>query len=281
MGERATMLYELPSALIMIVLLIFMLAASEVGRRFGARQAADQKAGHKERTNATLASILATVALLLGFTFTMSVQRFDARSEAAIQEANAIGTAALRSQLLSAAEQSDAQEGLARYIAHRIESVEIDMSHPNARRESDREAKRLQGEIWSIAVAAAEKDANPTRSGLFISALNEMIDTYAARQMKKGREKSGGQSLWWPVVARNKKSITLNLRTPEGQQIVRDLIKDPDTLPAMSAAKGIENPRMKRHFEYLNLEVSPSGSRPGSSSSGKSTNRLTSWALPA
>ena len=177
------MLYELPSALIMIVLLIFMLAASEVGRRFGARQAADQKAGHKERTNATLASILATVALLLGFTFTMSVQRFDARSEAAIQEANAIGTAALRSQLLSAAEQSDAQEGLARYIAHRIESVEIDMSHPNARRESDREAKRLQGEIWSIAVAAAEKDANPTRSGLFISALNEMIDTYAARQM--------------------------------------------------------------------------------------------------
>ncbi|MEM9104300.1 MAG: CoA transferase [Pseudomonadota bacterium] len=45
-----------------------------------------------------------------------------------------------------------------------------------------------------------------------------------------GREKPHGKSLWWPVVARNKKSITLNLRTPEGQQIVRDLIKDTDIL---------------------------------------------------
>lgn len=45
-----------------------------------------------------------------------------------------------------------------------------------------------------------------------------------------GREKPHGKSLWWPVVARNKKSITLNLRTPEGQQIVRDLIKTTDIL---------------------------------------------------
>ena len=45
-----------------------------------------------------------------------------------------------------------------------------------------------------------------------------------------GREKPHGKSLWWPVVARNKKSITLNLRTPEGQEIVRDLIKSTDIL---------------------------------------------------
>ncbi|MCY4304867.1 MAG: CoA transferase [Aestuariivita sp.] len=45
-----------------------------------------------------------------------------------------------------------------------------------------------------------------------------------------GREKPHGKSLWWPVVARNKKSITLNLRTEEGQKIVRDLIKDADIL---------------------------------------------------
>ncbi len=45
-----------------------------------------------------------------------------------------------------------------------------------------------------------------------------------------GREKPHGKSLWWPVVARNKKSVTLNLRTEEGQQIVRDLVKDADIL---------------------------------------------------
>jgi len=45
-----------------------------------------------------------------------------------------------------------------------------------------------------------------------------------------GREKPHGKSLWWPVVARNKKSITLNLRTPEGQELVRELVKDADIL---------------------------------------------------
>ena len=45
-----------------------------------------------------------------------------------------------------------------------------------------------------------------------------------------GREKPHGKSLWWPVVARNKKSITLNLRLEEGQEIIRNLIKSTDIL---------------------------------------------------
>ncbi len=45
-----------------------------------------------------------------------------------------------------------------------------------------------------------------------------------------GREKPYGKSLWWPVVARNKKSLTINLRTPEGQKIVHELVKSCDIL---------------------------------------------------
>ena len=45
-----------------------------------------------------------------------------------------------------------------------------------------------------------------------------------------GREKPHGKSLWWPVVARNKKSVTLNVREPEGQAIVRDLVGRSDIL---------------------------------------------------
>ncbi|GIF26142.1 formyl-CoA transferase [Actinoplanes tereljensis] len=45
-----------------------------------------------------------------------------------------------------------------------------------------------------------------------------------------GREKPHGQSLWWPVVARNKKSVTCNLRTPEGQDLVRRLVAESDVL---------------------------------------------------
>ena len=45
-----------------------------------------------------------------------------------------------------------------------------------------------------------------------------------------GREKPHGKSLWWPVVARNKKSITVNLRVEEGQEIIKDIIKSTDIL---------------------------------------------------
>ncbi len=45
-----------------------------------------------------------------------------------------------------------------------------------------------------------------------------------------GREKPYGKSLWWPVVARNKKSVTCNLRTDDGQNLVRELVKRSDVL---------------------------------------------------
>lgn len=45
-----------------------------------------------------------------------------------------------------------------------------------------------------------------------------------------GREKPYGVSLWWPVVARNKKSITANLRLKEGQDLIRSLVPKADIL---------------------------------------------------
>jgi formyl-CoA transferase len=38
------------------------------------------------------------------------------------------------------------------------------------------------------------------------------------------------QPLWWPIVARNKRCITANLRDPRGQQLVRDLVGGADAL---------------------------------------------------
>lgn len=45
-----------------------------------------------------------------------------------------------------------------------------------------------------------------------------------------GREKPHGKSLWWPVVARGKKSVTCNLRTPEGQDLARQIIAKADVV---------------------------------------------------
>ncbi|MHA7869213.1 MAG: CaiB/BaiF CoA transferase family protein [Salipiger thiooxidans] len=43
-----------------------------------------------------------------------------------------------------------------------------------------------------------------------------------------GQEKPYGKSLWWPVVGRNKKSLTINLRTAEGQALIHELVRDTD-----------------------------------------------------
>jgi len=45
-----------------------------------------------------------------------------------------------------------------------------------------------------------------------------------------GREKAGGKSLWWPVVGRNKKAITLDLRQSEGQEVLKELVAKADFL---------------------------------------------------
>ncbi len=45
-----------------------------------------------------------------------------------------------------------------------------------------------------------------------------------------GREKPHGKSLWWPVVARNKMSVTCNLRDPQGQSLARKLLEHADVV---------------------------------------------------
>ena len=45
-----------------------------------------------------------------------------------------------------------------------------------------------------------------------------------------GQEKANGRSLWWPIVARNKKSVTINCRVEEGQALVRSLVEKSDIL---------------------------------------------------
>ena len=45
-----------------------------------------------------------------------------------------------------------------------------------------------------------------------------------------GVAKRDGKSLWWPVIARNKQSVTLDLRKPEGRALARRLIAEADVL---------------------------------------------------
>ncbi|MER7282861.1 CoA transferase [Dactylosporangium sp. NPDC000244] len=67
--------------------------------------------------------------------------------------------------------------------------------------------------------------------GDFGAEVIKIEDPRAGDPMRQwGREKPHGMSLWWPIVARNKKSVTVNLRSAEGQDLVRRLLAEADVL---------------------------------------------------
>src|SRR3982074_176425 len=67
--------------------------------------------------------------------------------------------------------------------------------------------------------------------GDFGAEVIKLEDPGAGDPMRQwGRSLPKGLSPWWPVIGRNKKSVTLNLRAPEGQALARKLIVGADVL---------------------------------------------------
>src|SRR3974390_1430278 len=96
---------------------IVILSATEIGRRIGVRRAASG-GDHI----ATLESaILSLLALMIGFTFAMALSRFEGRRDAVLNEANAIGTTALRARLLPQPERKEVLKLLKEYVKVRLE----------------------------------------------------------------------------------------------------------------------------------------------------------------
>jgi hypothetical protein len=175
------LLYEQNRILIAVVLYALVLIANEVGFRLGRRLGKTDDQGGKSQTNAIQAGMLGLLALLLGFTFSMALQRFDNRSQALVDEANAIGTAYLRLQLLDQPEQAEAKQLMDEYVALRIRGGKMDLTQAEGRCEMKEVAAALQGRLWGVAIAASEAKPSPATTGLFAQSLNELIDSYGRR----------------------------------------------------------------------------------------------------
>lgn len=91
-------MYSQSTVLIIALLAVSSLASIEAGYRIGRRHRASAKAPPESQVSDIQAALLGIFALLLGFTFSLSLQRYDSRSEAVVDEANAIGAAYLRTQ---------------------------------------------------------------------------------------------------------------------------------------------------------------------------------------
>ncbi len=175
------LLYDHSSLSITLGLFVLIAVFNECGFRIGrfVQNRTDDEI--KSLTGAIQASILGMLALLLGFTFSMSMQRYDNRSQALIAEANAIGTVILRVELLPERYRSEANRLLQQYVEQRVAVGKIDLTRRAERRDYNLRIAQLQSRLWALAVASAQDDPRPVTSGAFINALNEMIDSQGRR----------------------------------------------------------------------------------------------------
>ena len=161
---------------IFAVSLVLILAASEIGRWLGARAAREGA----DSVSTLEGAILGLLALMIGFTFSMALSRFEARRDAVLVEANAIGTTALRARLLPAPHNTEAMKLLREYVQIRLD---IPRQPPSAQAFTAMltRSSAIQEALWQQAKAVAAKDNAMVPTGVFIQALNEMIDNQEKR----------------------------------------------------------------------------------------------------
>lgn len=174
-------MYNINSILIAAILFVLIVIANEIGLQIGEYYENKSDDDVKSQTTAIQGGIIGILALILGFTFSMSVQRFDNRAASEIAEANAIGTTVLRTNLLPVPLNTQADEFLTKYISLRLEVNDTDLTQTEIRKEYQKKSARLQEKIWNIGVEASKTDPNPVTAGLFISSVNDMIDAQGKR----------------------------------------------------------------------------------------------------
>jgi hypothetical protein len=170
--------YGMPEWLVALLFFGLMVVECEIGYRIGLRSTVGEKTKSLVPTITT--SILALLGLLLGFTISMSVSRYDARRRLVLEEANAIRVAYLRIQAVPTGEGVEIEELLRQYASNRLR-VSQSASDIQKLQQGKEEDARLQHELWSRAAALARKDPQSVPVGLLMESLNSVFDLENSR----------------------------------------------------------------------------------------------------
>lgn len=158
----------------MIVLAIAAIIAicGELGYRIGAGTKANL---HESPYGVLQAAIFGLLALLIAFSFSLGLARYDARREAIVSEAGAIRVTIRRSELLDQKQAALMRGYLSQYVNARIAFADAETDY---RIQSDalRRSEMLQGRMWNIAIDQANSYKKPIVLRLFVEALDSMFE---------------------------------------------------------------------------------------------------------
>jgi hypothetical protein len=169
---------ENPFAIFVLVVLV-QCGAALIGDRLR-RRVRPLKKDEQNDLDTVLAATLTLLALIIGFSFSMAVSRYDQRKNYEEAEANAIGTEYMRADLLPTEDAEKIRQLLRSYLNQRIAFYG---GGEHANREASAEAAKARDELWSRVVHAASVQPRPVLA-LTVSGMNEVFnaqtDTQAA-----------------------------------------------------------------------------------------------------
>jgi hypothetical protein len=185
-------LHETPAWLSGLGFLATLLLAAEVGYRAGRRTA--RRRGKAAEGLATVeGAVFGLLGLLLAFTYAFVTARADARKQAVIQEANAIGTAYLRAGLVPDPVRTELRALLREYVETRI-VTDASGRDPAKLREVIAASERVQARIWPTAARLLDGRSPTILDSLLFQSLNEVIDLHTVR-LAAGRDRLPGAIL--------------------------------------------------------------------------------------
>jgi hypothetical protein len=177
------------------VTLASMMLFTELGFQLGGWRGK----GGKQETESPVGSIvgaqLGLLAFLLAITFSLAITRFEERRQVLLNESNAIGTAYLRADMLPEPDRADVRRLLTEYVDVRISAVVTGEIAPAIKR-----SEQIHAELWPRAAAAAKADPRSVPTGLFIEALNAVIDQHATR-LQAGVQNRIPGTVWFVLLS--------------------------------------------------------------------------------
>ena len=128
----------------------------------------------KEHSDVVLAATLTLLGLIIGFSFSMAMSRYDQRKNYEEEEANAIGTEYLRVELLPAADAVRVQDQLRQYLDQRV----LYYTERDAQRlgQIDADTEQQQKQMWAVVRAYAEAHPTPI-AALAASGMNDVLNS--------------------------------------------------------------------------------------------------------
>jgi hypothetical protein len=164
---------------ILFVVLIVLLSVSAALGAVVLHRVSPLHEDARDNYNVVQGATLTLLALLIGFTLSMAVGRYDQRKNYEEEEANAIGTEYVRADLIGGAGAAKVKALLAQYLELRIEYYKIrDHGELDA---INRKTSDLQNQLWAGVREAAATAPNPV-TALVVAGMNDVLNTQGYTQ---------------------------------------------------------------------------------------------------